>query len=192
MKPFAKFASFLVAAAIAIVALAAEPAEAQSANTDGQHVFASAVVSDATGVVTTVATAGTYVTVGTAAPLAAGLADTSGAITYTLATNRFTVATRQGVGILKLTACLDDTIGILSKTWTGAWHRVRSGSTTLVGPIIRSTEPATADRNSEGCVVFFVDALQGDTYDYRYDQQTSADTVTTRAATFVVEKYFSK
>lgn len=161
-------------------------------NDAGDSVYASAVVADGTGVVTTVAAAGTYVTVGTAAPLAAGEADGSGCITYTLATNRFTVAARCGVGELRLSACLNDVVGTNSRTWTGAWHRIRSGTTTQVGPIVRRTEAASALRESHGCVEHIVDAQQGDTYDFRYDSGTNGDTVTTRHAFFNVQKILNK
>lgn len=161
-------------------------------NDAGDHVYASAVVADGTGVTTTVATAGTYVTVGTATPLAAGEADGSGCITYTLASNKFTVADRCGVGELRLRACLNDVVGTNSKTWTGAWHRVRSGSTTQVGPIVRRTEAASALRESHGCVEHIVDAALSDTYDFRFDSQTNGDTLTTRHAQFSVEKILNK
>jgi hypothetical protein len=182
----------LMALAIVLAVAMGAPAEAQSANTAGQHVFASAVVADGSGVTTTVATTGTYVTVGTAAPLAAGEADGSGCITYTLATNRFTIAKRCGVGIVLLTACIDDATGLLSKTWTGAWHRIRASTPTLQGPIIRRTEAATAIRESHGCVNLLVDAQLGDTYDFRYDSSANADTVVTRHASFIALKLFSK
>lgn len=161
-------------------------------NDAGDHVYASAVVADTTGVTTTVATAGTYVTVGTAAPLAAGESDGSGCITYTLATNRFTVALRCGVGELRLRACIADGVGTLSKTWTGAWHRIRSGTTTLTGPIMRRTEAATALRESHGCVETIVDANLADTYEFRYDSSANADTVVTRHAFWTVEKVLNK
>ena len=138
------------------------------------------------------ATAGTYVTVGTATPLAAGEADGSGCITYTLASNKFTVALRCGVGELRLRACLNDVVGTNSRTWTGAWHRVRSGTTTQVGPIVRRTEAASAQRQSHGCVEHIVDAALSDTYDFRFDSGTSGDTLTTRHAHFSVEKILSK
>lgn len=161
-------------------------------NDAGDHVYASASVADSTGVVTTVATAGTYVTVGTAAPLAAGETDGSGCITYTLATNKFTVALRCGVGELRLRACINDAVGVNSKTWTGAWHRVRSGTTTQVGPILRRTEVASALRESHGCVETIVDASLSDTYDFRFDSQSNSDTVTTRHGFFTVEKVLNK
>jgi len=161
-------------------------------NSGGDHVYASATVSDGTGVVTTVATAGTYVTAGTAAPLAAGEADGSGCITYTLASNMFTVALRCGVGELRLRACLNDSVGVNSKTWTGAWHRARSSTVTVASPIMRRTEVASALRESHGCVETIVDASLADTYDFRFDSQTNGDTVTTRNAFFVVEKVLNK
>lgn len=161
-------------------------------NDAGDHVYASAVVADGTGSTTTVATAGTYVTVATAAPMAAGEADGSGCITYTLASNKFTVALRCGVGELRLRACLNDVVGTNSKSWTGAWHRVRSGTTTQVGPIMRRTEAASALRESHGCVEHIVDASLSDTYDFRYDSQTNGDTVVTRHAQFSAEKILNK
>lgn len=180
-----------VLAGAAMMVLGAGPALAQY-NTDGNAVYASAVVSDGTGVVTTVATAGTYVTVGTAAPLAAGEADGSGCITYTLASNKFTVAKKCGQGELLLMACINDGVGTNSKTWTGAWHRVRDSTTTQVGPIARRTEAASALRESHGCVAHIVDAEEDDTYDFRFDSQTNGDTVTTRQAFFMVRKLISK
>jgi hypothetical protein len=189
MTPLRHLAAFL---AVVVVAAVASPAAAQSSNTAGQHVFASAIVSDGTGVVTTVAAAGTYVTVGTAAPLAAGEADGSGCITYTLASNKFTIAKKCGVGLLLLAACINDGVGTNSKTWTGAWHRVRSSVTTQQGPILRRTEAASALRESHGCVYHYVDAQLSDTFDFRYDSQTNADTVTTRHAVFYALKLFSK
>lgn len=161
-------------------------------NDAGDHVYASAGIADGTGATTTVATAGTYVTVATATPMAAGEADGSGCITYTLASNKFTVAARCGVGELRLRACLNDVVGTNSKTWTGAWHRVRSGTTTQVGPIVRRTEAASALREGHGCVEHIVDAQQSDTYDFRFDSQTNGDTVVTRHAHFVVEKLLNK
>lgn len=196
MNPFAKvFAALLLVALTLVVALGvAEPARASggSLNSAGQHVYASVGISDGTGVVTTVAAAGTYVTVGTAAPLVAGEADGSGAITYTLASNKFTVATRQGVGELRLRACINDAIGANSAVVLGAWHRVRATVSTVAGPIARKTEPATAARTTLGCVETIVDAQLSDTYDFRYDSNTNADTVTTRQAFFSVEKLLSK
>lgn len=189
-----KLIALAAIAFVALLAVVAAPAVAGGAgfNTAGNQVYATATVADGTGVTTTVAAAGTYVTVGTATPLAAGEDDGSGCITYTLASNKFTVATRCGVGELLLTACLNDVVGTNSKTWTGAWHRVRSGSTTQVGPILRRTEAASALRESHGCVSHIVDAALSDTYDFRYDSQTNADTVVTRHATFSVRKLLSK
>jgi hypothetical protein len=191
MKPFARLAS-LVALVVVVALGAAAPAEAQSANSAGQQVFASAVVANAAGVTTTIATTGTYVTVGTAAPLAAGEADPSGCITYTLATNTFAIAKRCGVGQVLLSACIDDATGLLSKTWTGGWHRTRAAALTQQGPLIRRTEAATALRESHGCVNLIVDAQLGDTFDFRYDSSANADTVVTRHATFFALKLFSK
>lgn len=180
----------LVALVVGVLTVVAVPVAAL--NTGGDHVYASASVSDGTGVVTTIAAAGTYVTVGTAAPLAAGEADGSGCITYTLASNKFTVAARCGVGELRLRACINDAIGANSAVVLGAWHRVRSGSTAIVGPIVRETEADTAARNDLGCVETIVDASLSDTYDFRYDSGTNADTVTTRQAFFTVEKLLNK
>lgn len=182
--------AFLVAIVVGVLAIVAVPVAAL--NTGGDHVYASVGVSDGTGVVTTIATATTYVTVGTAAPLVAGEADGSGCITYTLASNKFTVAARCGVGELRLRACLNDVIGANSATVLGAWHRVRSGTTTVAGPIARETEGATAARNTLGCVETIVDASLSDTYDFRYDSGSNSDTVTTRNAFFSVEKILNK
>lgn len=162
---------------------------APALNDAGDHVYASAYVADGTGVVTTIAAAGTYVTVGTAAPLAAGEADGSGCITYTLASNKFTVAARCGVGELRLRACLNDVAGVNSATWTGRWFKATS---TGIGPIMRETEGGTAARDSEGCVEWIVDAALSDTFDFRYDSGTNSDTVTTRHAFFLVEKMLNK
>lgn len=193
MKTFKTLSSKLsmrtMAFAVALVAaLGIGVAHASDAlNSSGNHTFASASIADPTGVVTTVATAGTYVTVGTAAPLVVDAADLSSCITYALGTNKFTVA-RCGQGQLRLEACLNDVVSNNGQFFLGAWHRVRAGSTTQVGPVLRQTELAAATRNSRGCLVANVTALSGDTYDFRYDVQTNANTVTTRAATFVVEK----
>lgn len=184
----------LLALCVAFVAaLLLAPTEARAQyNNAGNRVFATASINDATGVVTTVATATTYVTVGTAAPLVLGDTDGSGCITYALGTNKFTVAKNCGVGKLRLEACLVDVIGTNAKFFLGAWHRVRSAATTVASPVLRSgTEPTTALRDSRGCVVDYVDAALSDTYDFRYDAETSGNTVTTRAAHFVVEKVSS-
>lgn len=181
----------LTAASPPIAELAGELAAAGAYNSGGNEVFAEARVSDGTGVVTTIAAAGTYVTVGTAAPLAAGDADGSGCLTYTLASNRFTVAKSCGAGKLRLSACLNDVIGANSAVVLGAWHRIRGGVTTVVSPISRETEGGTAARNTLGCNVEVVDALLDDTYDFRYDSNTNADTVTTRQANFLVHKLSS-
>lgn len=180
----------VLAVLAAFVALVGIPAAAL--NTAGDAVYASAQVADGTGVTTTVATAGTYVTVGTATPLAASEDDGSGCITYTLASNKFTIALRCGVGEIELVACINDAVGTNSKTWTGAWHRVRSGSTSLIGPITRRTEAASALREAHGCVRTIVDAQLGDTYDFRYDSQTNGDTVVTRYANFSARKILDK
>jgi len=173
-----------------LAALNAVPASAGH-NSAGNRVFATAVISDATGVVTTNVAAGTYVTVGTAAPLVLGDADGSGCITYAVATNLFTVASC-GVGKLRLEACFNDVVGINAKFFLGAWHRVRSSTTTIASPILRGgTEATTAVRAQRGCVVDYVNAASGDTYDFRFDVETTANTVTTRAAHFVVEKVSS-
>jgi hypothetical protein len=176
--------------ALAAALMFAMPAAAL--NTAGDAVFASASISDGTGVVTTVATATTYVTVGTAAPLASGLADGSGCITYTLASNSFTVAKRCGVGNLLLKACGYDVIGVNTRTYLGAWHRVRAGVTTVASPVVRQVEAAAAVRQPFGCVEMLVDANLNDTYDFRYDSSTNGDTVTTRAAYFEVRKILNK
>lgn len=185
-----RFNAALIALVVGVLALVAVPVAAL--NTAGDAVYASAEIADGSGVTTTVAAAGTYVTVGTAAPLAAGEADGSGCITYTLASNKFTIASRCGVGELELVACINDAVGVNSKTWTGAWHRVRSAVSTQVGPISRRTEAASALRESHGCVRTVVDASLSDTYDFRYDSQTNADTVVTRHASFFVRKLLNK
>lgn len=192
MNPLSRLSQFLAPLVLIAAVALGLPAEAQSANSAGQHVFASAVVADPAGVTTTVAATGTYVTVATAAPLAAGETDGSGCITYTLATNRFTIAKRCGVGEILLSACIDDATGLLSKTWTGGWHRIRSAALTQQGPLIRRTEAATAIRESHGCVNLIVDAQLGDTYDFRYDSSANADTVVTRHAYFFAIKIFNK
>lgn len=181
-----------------VVAFATAPAavemsrEVAALNSAGDHVYASVGIRDDTGVVTTVAAAGTYVTVGTAAPLVAGEADGSGCITYTLASNKFTIAKRCGQGELVLEACLNDLIGTNAKFALGAWHRVRAGATVVVGPITRRSEPATAVRGTQGCVRTVVDALESDTYDFRFDAETNGNTVTTRDANFLVMKILNK
>lgn len=181
----------LTAAAPPIVDLANELAASGAYNSGGNAVFAEAGISDGTGVVTTIAAAGTYVTVGTAAPMVAGDTDGSGCLTYTLATNRFTVAKSCGAGKLVLQACLNDVIGANNAIVLGAWHRIRSAATTVASPISRETEGATAARNGLGCNVVVVDAAVGDTYDFRFDSNTNADTVTTRQANFLVHKISS-
>jgi hypothetical protein len=183
---FKALTSTVLACTLAVL-IFATPSHA-AYNTAGNHVFASATVSDGTGVVATVAAAGTYVTVGAAAPLAAGEADGSGCITYTLASNKFTVALACGAGQLVLRACLNDVVGANSAVVLGAWHRVRSSVTTVASPIMRHTFAASALRTSLGCVEKIVDASVSDTYDFRFDSNTNADTVTTRAATFSVMK----
>lgn len=192
MKSIAKDLVKSVSLYLVLVAVTMFALPAAALNTAGDAVYASASVSDGTGVVTTVAAAGTYVTVGTAAPLAAALSDGSGCVTYTLASNKFTVAKRCGVGHLLLKACGYDVIGTNSKTYTGAWHRVRSGVTTIVSPIVRHTEGASAVRHAYGCVEMLVDASLNDTYDFRYDSTTNGDTVTTRNAFFEVRKVLNK
>lgn len=157
-------------------------------NSAGDSVFNSVGISDSTGTVTTITAAGTYVTVGTAAPLVAGETDGSGCITYTLASNKFTIAELCGVGRVILRACLNDVVGANNAVVLGAWHRVRSGSTTVASPIVRNTYAASAVRGNLGCVEKIVSASLGDTYDFRYDSNTNADTVTTRAANFSVIK----
>ena len=168
------------------------PGNALALNSAGDHVYSSVGISDGTGTVTTIAAAGTYVTVGTAAPLVAGEDDGSGCITYTLASNKFTIAARCGVGEIRLRACLNDVVGANSAVVLGAWHRVRAGATTVASPIVRNTYAATAVRGNLGCVEKIVDASLSDTYDFRYDSNTNSDTVTTRAATFSVEKLLDK
>lgn len=176
---------------VAFLALVGVPAVAL--NDAGDHVYASVAVDDGTGVVTTVTAAGTYVTVGTAAPLVAGETDGSGCITYTLASNKFTIAARCGIGELRLRACINNAIGANSAVVLGAWHRIRSGTTTLMGPKLKSTQLSTAAQNPLGCIETIVDAtVVGETYDFRFDSDTNSDTVTTRAAFFVVEKVLNK
>jgi hypothetical protein len=197
MKNFIAAFAFLVAT-VAVSAMAFTPPISAvvdglpALNSAGDHVYASAGVSDGTGTVTTVAAAGTYVTVGTVAPMAAGEADGSGCITYTLASNKFTIAARCGVGHVRLRACLNDVVGANSAVVLGAWHRVRSGTTTVASPIARNTYAASAVRGGLGCIERIVDANLSDTYDFRFDSGTNGDTVTTRAATFTVEKVLNK
>lgn len=183
-----KIVVFLSLAVMAVVGVFADEAYARAYNSAGDSVFASVGISDGTGVVTTITAAGTYVTVGTAAPLVAGEADGSGCITYTLASNKFTVADVCGRGRLLLRACLNDVVGANNAVVLGAWHRVRSGTTTVASPIVRNTYAASAVRGNLGCVEKIVDASLSDTYDFRYDSSTNADTVTTRQATFSVIK----
>lgn len=192
IAPLAFILATFAVSALAFTPPIAELSALPALNSAGDHVYASATVSDSSGVTTTISSAGTYVTVGTATPLAAGEADGSGCITYTLASNKFTVALRCGVGELRLRACLNDVIGANSAIVLGAWHRVRGGVTTLVGPIARETEGATAARNTLGCVETIVDASLSDTYDFRYDSNTNSDTVVTRQAFFSVEKILNK
>lgn len=181
--------TFLALCAVLVAALVAAPEAHAQANTAGNHVYAAVGINDATGVVTTVATADTFVTVGTAAPLVAGETDGSGCITYTLASNKFTIAKHCGAGTLRLEACLNDVQGTNAKFFEGAWHRVRSATTTVAGPVVRGgTEATTAVRASRGCVVAYVAASYLDTYDFRYDAETGGNTITTRAATFSVTK----
>lgn len=160
-------------------------------NTGGDAVYASLQIADATGVVTTVATGGTFVALA-GAPTALGEDDGSGCLTASLTTGRITVAARCGVGELELLWCGNDVIGANNATVQGAFHRIRSGSTTLIGPTARKTEAATAARSTLGCVRTIVDAQLGDTYEWRYTSGTNADTVTTRAANFSAKKILDK
>lgn len=189
------FLALLTLAAVALFAAKEVAANSDAFNSAGNHVFASAEISDngGAGVVTTVATSGTFVTVGTAAPLVAGTTangglDLSGGITYALATNKFTIASRAGTGAVHLSACLGDVIGVNAKTRKGAWHRVRAGATVVIGFTSQYTEPAAAVRAPQGCIEADDVSQLADTYDFRYDSQTNGDTVTTRAAKFRVEK----
>lgn len=188
---------FLALVAVLAIALfaAKEVAASDAFNSAGNHVFATVEIADnaGAGVVTTVVTSGTFVTVGTAAPLVAGTAangglDQSGGITYTLATNKFTIASRAGTGAVHLSACITDVIGVNAKARKGAWHRVRAGATVVIGSISQITEPATAVRAPQGCIEADDVSQLADTYDFRYDSQTNGDTVTTRGAKFRVEK----
>jgi hypothetical protein len=172
---------------VAAAALAAVQVEAQS-NSGGNSSFASASIADATGVVTTVTTNGTFYTVGTAAPLVAGPAGNANCITYSLATNRFTVVSWCGAGVVELEACLNDVVGANNATVQGAWHRVRAAVSTVAGPTFRDVEGATAARGGHGCVKALVSANVGDTYDFRYTSGVNGETITTRAALFSARK----
>lgn len=175
-------------ALIALITLIPLLALASAHNTAGNHVYASAEVSDDTGIVTTVATAGTYVAVKSATLFGAGEADGSSCIALSSESGSFTVANSCGAGRLALEACLGDVVGANNATLTGGWHRTRGESTTLVGPVARKKEPATATRGALGCVRTIASARVGDEFDFRFDSGTNADTVTLRQAFFSVTK----
>jgi len=199
MSNVLKFAAaFVAAVSIAILAAFTPPVAVLDSmpmlNTAGDAVFASAVIDDnaGSGVVTTVATAGTFVTVGTAAPLAAGPSDGSGGITYTLADNTFRI-NRFGSGDVELKACITDLIGVNAQLCKGAWHRVRNGATTRLGPVIHDcTEPTTAARKNRGCAELVTVAQPGDEFDFRLDSGANGNALTTRGAFFSAKKIVSR
>lgn len=184
------FALALAGVVLFALALIAPQVNAQSGFGGSRQIFASAKIEDhaGSGVVTTVTTATTDVTVGTTTPLAADATDGSGCITYTLASNVFTIVASCGAGKVELEACLLDVIGTDAKYFEGNWFRTRAGVAAVIGGTMRRTEPSTAVRAPAGCVKKVVTAAIGDTYDFRYDVQTNGNTVTTRDATFKVTK----
>jgi hypothetical protein len=199
MSSFFKFAAaFAAAVSIAILAAFTPPVSVLDnlpmLNTAGDAVFASAVINDnaGSGVVTTVAAAGTFVTIGNAAPLAAGPSDGSGGIAYVLDDNTFRI-NRFGSGDVELKACLTDLIGTNAQLCKGAWHRLRGGTTTRLGPVIHDcTEPTTAARKNRGCAELVTAAQVGDRFDFRLDSGGSGDTLTTRGAFFSAKKIVSR
>jgi len=167
-----------------------------SLNSAGDSVFASLVVSHASGVTTTVTTGGTFYALG-GTPMALGEADGSGCLTATVTGGVITVAKRCGVGKLRLTACINDVIGTAGKTMQARLHRVRGDTTTAIGPIAIDLEDANNDaglpaRGSMGCIDHVVDAALGDTYALRYTSTSNSDTLVTRNASLVAQKLLNK
>jgi hypothetical protein len=160
-------------------------------NTADNTVFASALVSDGTGITTTVTSAGTYYALKSATLFVAGDADGSSVFTVSATNGTFTVADAAGAGTVELEANICDAIGANSATVTGAWHRTRAGVTTLIGPVLRKVEPGTAARSNLGTARVFDDAQNGDAYDFRYTSGTNSDTVITRQAFLSVKKLSS-
>lgn len=209
-----KFLALVALCALSLVPIGCSPAHAsppvgeavsvgQAAamlNSAGDHVYASAEVSDGTGITTNIAAAGTYVALKSSTLLKEAQTDGSGCITFDADDGAFAISKRCGVGELELTACVNDVIGENAALVQGAWHRTRAGIvdggvvdvTTLVGPIGAKTEPAAAARGNLGCVRTIVDASLEDTYDFRLNSGTNADDVVVRQAHLSVKKILNK
>lgn len=163
-----------------------------AANTSGDHSYASLIISDASGVTTTPLDGGLY-TVLAGTPMAAGEADGS-CITASATTGLFTVA-RCGRGDIELLACVPNFFGgNTAKTTLGSWQRIRAGTTTEVGVVMRRTEVVDAGAQANmGCSPHVVSANEADTYNFAFATSgTTGEANVTRQAYLIAKKIVSR
>lgn len=161
-------------------------------NSGGDQVYASMIINDSTGVVSTPLDAGVYIAI-TGAPLTVGEDDGSGCITASLSTGKFTIAKRCGVGEVELEACFSNVQGNnTAGTSKATWYKNAAAITNA--PI--AVKPETVDAGAQGpmsCVKYIDDATTvGDYYTVVVTNPASGTTVTTRGMTATVKKLESK
>lgn len=164
-------------------------ASLESLGSAGKLMSIEAVIRDATGITTTVATAGTAVAlVGTA--FAAGKESSGGSLTWTPASGKVAVAKQSGVGrYLAIFSC-GDAIGANSARPSAQIFAVEGGAAVAAkGNLAAKTEPATAARGNLGVCMAVVDlSAVGDTVEIRLDSTTSGNTVLIRDASLQLIK----
>lgn len=158
------------------------------ANAHGDRTYLAAKVSDATGITTTITTAGTPVALKSATLVVASESSASCPYTLDAEDGTITVSSRHGAGTVRLTAMVGRCKGANDAVVEGSWHRTRGETTTELTPRVCRTEPAAAIDADLGPCIVLDDAQVDDVYDFRFDSDTNSDTVVTKEALLLVEK----
>lgn len=161
-------------------------------NTGGDHVYAELYVNDASGVTTTPTDGGVFAALA-GSPLAAGETDGSGCITASATTGLFTIASRCGVGEVKITACVTDFVGG-NTAYVDIGAIAKNGTALTTAHRLREVEPVDAGaRGNLGCIETIQDAVLADTFGlYFAVDGATAEAVTTRGAAIRIEKILNK
>lgn len=178
------FISLVAVLGVAALVLVSPVSHAQSSapGTAANDLSFHVLLSDATGIATTVTTAGTYYAVKGAA-FSDAVNDGGGLLTWSETDGTLTVAAG-GAGRYELMACIGDAIGANSATHSAA---VFVGSTQK-GNKVAETEGGTAARNQMGCSLAIVDLVASDVVTLKVTSSSDGQAVTIREASIAAKR----
>jgi hypothetical protein len=156
---------------------------AAGSNLGAFNTFFSAGISDASGIATTVTTAGTPLPL-LGAAFAQVINNSGGALVWNAAAGTLTVALEQGAGTYEIEFAPGNTIG----PNTGVKIFAIAVDGVKVGSSVRAVEPATAVQSGMASAKATVALALGDVVTVIVDVGTNGHAVTTRQATLTAKK----